>query len=237
MSEATADIESSLAHIDVFEATVSEAWWDRPDYRRIRVTFERHPLLETYRIPGQFVAMGAPGTEPRFFAIASTPNELPTAEFLVGKGHETSDGLSRLKPGDSVCVSAAMGAGYRMPEIERQEAVFFATGTGIAAVRPVIRTLMGRAQAVHVYIGEDATCRFGFEDEFDEWRTHGVVLHEVCDSSGPLRFVQDAYRADPAALNSESTQYVICGSDPMQRAVVALLTERGVDAARMHFNY
>lgn len=228
-----------LASIERAPATVLSCRAEGIDCVRIEVSTAAHPVAGTFARPGQYVALGLPGGEARFFAIASAPPVTDRVEFVVQRGSAISDALATLAPGATVSMSAAMGEGYPVDVLRGGELVAFTTGTGLAAVRPVVDALLadGASPAsLHVYHASTNADALVFADELARWTSAGVDVHTVFDTV-PVRYVQDVWREDPAAPSPTAARYVVCGSAPMQRAVAESLRDAGVPDERVHYNW
>lgn len=228
---------------------IVEAWDETARHRLLRVDATGHPCMEDgggrYRLPGQFVAMGAAGVPARYFAIASTPEELPVMDFLVSRGTETTDALASLEAGDGVEVSAVFGEGYRVMAQEPPRLVVLATGSGIAAVRPVVRSLWRREPGLRartrLFYGEGAPCEHAWRDELRGWREDGAEVHLLCDAPGEgsasRRYVQESWWDSTNEAECREAAFVVCGATAMQDAAVVRLREAGVPDDRIHFNH
>lgn len=233
-------MQAWLDSLELRDATVLDNEVVTPRLHRLVLDATHHPVLGGYDTPGQFVALSAEGQSPRFYALASHPRDLPRVEFLVGRALGPADALCACERGDHVAMSVASGAGYRMEMLRDREVVVFTTGTGLASVRPVIRDLVdaGAASRVHLYYGATSAADFALSDEMDAWARAGAEVVRVCDDAtdGP-RFVQEAWIATHGEGDATCAEYVVCGSRPMQAAVVAALEARGVAPEQVHFNY
>ncbi len=236
----TDDMHTWLESLELRDATVLANDVVTPRMHRLVLDATHHPVVQGYDTPGQFVALSAEGVAPRFYALASHPRDLPQVEFLIGRAVGPADALCACEPGERVAMSVASGAGYRMEMLRDRPVVVFTTGTGLASVRPVIRDLVdaGAGARVSVYYGATSAADFALSDEMDAWARAGAAVVRVRDDAtdGP-RFVQEAWIAAHGDADATGAEYVVCGSRPMQAAVVAALEARGVAPERVHFNY
>src|SRR5690242_7456964 len=108
--------------------------------------FETPELEELYFVPGQFVSFtetlrGKKITRP--YSIASPPdgNRFEICLNLVDDGF-FSPYLFAMKPGDTVEMSAPLG--YFVLRNPGKDAIFVATGTGIAPFRSMLHAYLGQ---------------------------------------------------------------------------------------------
>jgi NAD(P)H-flavin reductase len=247
MSTADSEQIAWLATIARAPARVISVARNSAGVGRIVVDVAGHLLCDTFHAAGQFAAVGPLDAEARFFAVACDPRLDGTAEFLVAPGQATADALLRAVPGDLLGVSGAIGTGYPSEYINFHDVVVVAAGTGIASLRPVVAAVTrGELQprSARVYYGVRRNIDLQFAEDFDSWRQAGIELATVVqdDNSELGGIVTDRLQRDlDAALRDgqppATAHYLVCGPDPMQRAVLELLTARGVAAQQVHFNY
>jgi len=228
-----------LASIERTPATVLAVANEGDGCARIEVAATGHRLASTLVRPGQYVALGLPTGDARFFAVASAPPIGDRVEFVVQRGSAVSDALTELPAGSTVSMSEALGDGYPIDALRGGPVVAFTTGTGLAAVRPVFDALLAdglAADALHLYHGAPNAEALLFADDLERWSGLGVGVHTVFDAV-PVRYVQDVWREDAAAPDAATARYVVCGSEPMQRAVAATLQASAVPDDRVHYNW
>jgi len=254
MSMTDAQLDAMLKSLPLRQGEVVRVCRASPRVSRLWVRIATS-YVEGGWVPGQFVALAASGVPPKFFAIANRSEGDPVLEFLIAGGTLTSDALCALQPGAPIDVSSIQGSGYALARFADQPVVILAAGTGIAAIRPLVQTLLSERTpaAVAVYYGYASFAERQFGEDLLRWRQAGARVIEVEDGVGsPRRYVQHAFAHDVAvgALDAwawsavgdgrfsvSDAHYVICGPDAMQKASVATLRSRGIGASRMHFNY
>lgn len=193
------------------------------------------PLRHT--APGQFVAVEVADEPPRFFALAQAPHEGPVVQLLVGGGSTLSDALHVLPIGQMLAVSAAQGAGWPISELATSTLHLAASGTGWAAVRPLLATLQLQdpqgASRRSLWLGYPGQAPV-FETDLKNWEAAGVTIHRVA-AGGP--FVDQVMAAHLPDVLAEDAPWVLCGSPLMQDAVRTLLLSRGVTPSALHYNW
>jgi NAD(P)H-flavin reductase len=209
---------------------------ESPLVHRVRVDVSGHPLVESLRTAGQYVVLGAADTEPRYFAVASTVADLPFADFLIGRGSPTSDALCNLAPGEEVFVSEAMGKGFGEPA--EGPLVLFGSGTGVAALRPVIRAALqggGLRRPIALFQSRSQGHFVELERECEEWRHQGVTV--VVTDGGPGQWVHELFDAWAERPSLETCHFLLCGSTRLVESVTDYLRQHHVPDGHVHFNY
>jgi NAD(P)H-flavin reductase len=200
--------------------------------------------------PGQFVSIKQPKldgkVQTRAYSIASAPRPDATFDLCLNRVEDgfLSNWLCDLEVGASVQFHGPHGL-FVLQE-PRQDAIFIATGTGIAPIRSMIQWLFERPDRNR---GHEYWLAFGtrheeslyYRDEFEQIEKQNRNFHYVptlsrCgdDWQGCHGYVQDHVRAIVAG-RSDMRGY-ICGLHPMVDANRKLLQEEmGWDRKRAIF--
>ncbi|MCB9758683.1 MAG: NAD-binding oxidoreductase [Alphaproteobacteria bacterium] len=201
-----------------------------------------HPdLLGGYTIPGQFVQLRLGEDKPGFFAIASAPGQ-DTLEFLVQRGGGVSAALCALEPGATVAMSAPMGKGFDVTRLAGRDALLFATGSGISAVRSVIESRSWGGHRATLFYGARTPARMAWQDHFDDWRARGLTVVPVISRpegtgwTGKTGYVQHAYRDAPYPTVNDAVA-VLCGVKGMVEEITAMLIGAGLHEDHVLMNY
>lgn len=163
-------------------------------------------LLDMHVRPGQYCHLRLPGGEDAFFALASTPEER-SLTFLIKAAVGPGAQLVALTEGDPVELSPPTGPGFNVEAAEGRDLIFVATGTGIAPIRAVVETVLGRRHDfgdLVLYYGVRNAGYVAFEDALSRWREAGVAVRihysrpdAVDEGSGPgPGYVQEMIVAD-----------------------------------------
>lgn len=198
-----------------------------------------------YETPGQYVTLSPETIEPRFLVIANAPR--PSSEhgweFLVDGQTELGKSLAPMTSGSTLEISPPEGTGYPVDEVEDRPVVCFATGSGVASIRPAIQYWGDHADLapsqVTLYYGESNPADFAYADETGEWNRLGVRTFHCDGSLAPdpaqgFRYVQHAFEADDPDL--QNAVVFLAGAPVMKRAVLELLHERGFPLDRVYTN-
>jgi sulfhydrogenase subunit gamma (sulfur reductase) len=241
----TAAVIPDPTGLPLHPATVVDVRAETSWCSRVRVAVDAERAAFTTMIPGQYVALAPEGHEARWYVLASTASEAPVVEFLIGRGAEVSDALVASRPGDTVHLSVPQGAGFPMARLAARPVVVFASGTGLAAVKPVIDTLLAGAAPPPIALfyqerlraeADAPVCEFALTGELARWRAASVAVTLACDASpgGTAELVDLLWQ--PAA-DATTSEYVICGSPQLDARVSARLAAAAVRADQVHRNY
>lgn len=198
------------------------------------LTVEVDPdFARTLERPAQYTTVGVEGLEPKFLVISSVPGDT-TWEFIISKDSSLGLALSDLSPGAPVVLSHAEGEGFDLEALEGQEILGFATGSGVATLRPVFKTIARREPErlarMALYYGEQREQDFILAAEFDAWEREGARIYRVSEDglSGDAgwRYVQHAFLHDAPDLSSSVA--LLSGAPVMLQMVSQLLIERGL---------
>src|SRR5690606_19786240 len=103
------------------------------------LTFREVPA--GYTAPGQYLLVEQGEGEPAMFAIASSPGE--PLELLVKEQGDTALALAASAPGVAVAASEVLGGGFGVAD-DGRTLIALVNGSGISALRPVIRREVSR---------------------------------------------------------------------------------------------
>ena len=207
----------------------------------IHLTLEMPPEVElSFTLPGQYQELAIEGHPARPYAIASGPGRGNRFEFLVRRGFPLADAIGKLKVGDLVKVSRALGPGFPMEVVRGRDLLLVATGTGAAPMRAVIQTIAQNRPEfgdVTFYFGGRHAKDFAFEREFPQWELAQIKLVRTVSEddsawTGLRGFVQDHFQG---ARWADAAAFVV-GSNPMVQAVTAELVKRGIPRERIFLN-
>lgn len=224
---------------------IERHWVESPRYIGLEVRVNPR-FAGAYTRPGQYVTFQLGERAPRYLAISSAPApDAKVWEFLVDRGSEI--GACFDPPGQpaprTVRLSMPEGPGFPGDMGPERTALMFTTGSGIAAIRPVLDYWQRRPDkapgSVALYYGEASAGDFAYVDALERWRDNGVRVFQAVgdrdDTTPGYRFVQHAFEADRPAL--DQAWIFFSGSALMLRSVADLLLRKGVSPARLLTNY
>lgn len=197
------------------------------------------PLEGQHVRAGQFVQLTVGDLKPGFFAIASAPGT-GHLEFLIQLPGQVSEALAACVPGDTVHAGAVMGKGFAVEKLEGRVPLFFATGSGISAVRSVIESRDWSGTGARLYLGNRSQARICYAERFADWAARGVQVVPVVSRpdptwAGATGHVQDVYATE--ALPGDQVAAVFCGVKPMVVETQALLSAQGMDGELALLNF
>jgi len=174
--------------------------------------------------------------------LASSPGAA-TVELLVRGGTRFSDAVRTLADGATLELGPPSGKGFPLAEADGKELWLVAVGSGIAALRPVLQSVVdgvARFAEVNLLFGVRDAGAIPLADEIEAWRKGGchvtiAVSGEVGSWSGARGYVQDVL----PTLTSDLSGSVVfaCGMAEMVRELRATVTQLGLDPGRVFTNY
>lgn len=123
----------------------------------------------------------------RFYAIANAPSRWKDEglELLIDRVGELAPYFADLTPGEALKVSAPEGRGYPLGLAYNKTALLFATGSGIASLRPVIQHWIDNhlraPQDIALFYGERTAAEFAWLEEIPSWQQWGVRVYLASD--------------------------------------------------------
>jgi NAD(P)H-flavin reductase len=203
-------------------------------------------LASRHVAPGQVVQLRAPGGEPGFFALASPPAAAERAEFLVKRGGRVADAvIDAAREGAEIHVTAPQGTGFALEDAGGRDALLFATGSGITAIRSLLHQLLADRTGhgrVRLYYGQRDLPDFAYTDDWDDWRRAGLLLVPVASRPGPgwkghVGYVQDAATAESfGGAQPDKIIAYLSGVPGMLEGVRSALVRFGVQPDRIREN-
>jgi ferredoxin-NADP reductase len=203
------------------------------------------PEVEKFTfVPGQFVSMNQIVNEKkitRAYSIASAPSEDNRFELCLNLVHEglLSPRLFQMKPGDTVDIRPPLGMFVlRHPP---RDAVFIATGTGIAPFRSILKGQLNEtSQAFSLVFGVRHESHLMYREEFEEMARKFPhfrflpTLSRPADSwSGRSGHVQA--HLQEAIGERRDLDVFLCGLKLMVDDVRNILKEMGFDRKQILF--
>jgi NAD(P)H-flavin reductase len=192
--------------------------------------------------PGQYVKLALnPDEKPIFLAIASCAGEPLT--LLVKVEGAVATALSAKTVGETIYVSEPLGRGFALEHAENRDIVVLCNGSGISAIRPVMRSLVDRGvgSRVHLYYGVLSPDRVAFTADIASWRNAGAHTQILIDPSAPASaswergYVQD--RAEQDGWIRPDVAVVLVGVPAMIDDARARFRAAGCDDARLLTNF
>lgn len=223
-------------------ATVLEFHDIAPEVRHF--VFEVSAVEQLHFKPGQFVSFNATINGKKItrpYSIVSLPhgNRFELCLNLVHGGAFTPH-LFEMKPGDSIEMSAPLG--FFVIRDPAKEAVFIATGTGIAPFRAMAPDYLSHPHARHLTLifGVRHASTIYYRDDFEalaskysNFRFWPTLSRAESSWTGRTGHVQ-AYLAE-AIGDRRDLDFYICGLKAMVDGVRAILKGLGFDRKQIIF--
>jgi len=136
--------------------------------------------------------------------------------------------LCNSKKGDLVGIRGPLGNGFPVEEMKGKNVVAIAGGVGIAPLKPLLLSLIGRANLTLLY-GFRSPDDFIFKDEVLRWaREIDVKLTvDVPDEDWPYHVGLVTSLLDGLDIPKSETVFAVCGPSPMLRATATKLSKMG----------
>lgn len=213
-----------------FNAIVRRVWKETPKLTGILLEVPAD-VTGTYTKPGQYVVLHAADGRRVYIVIASAPGEPTLIELLLGE-----QARERLAPveGLEIPIEPAAGNGFPLDVAKGYDVVLFATGSAIAAMRPVIEMIRKNRSdygRVTLYFGAHTAEELAYGAHFDSWTRDRVDV--VRAISKP--WVQDLFERDPVPVDRAVA--FVCGHKEMMEAATASLVKAGLAAERIRRNW
>ncbi|MBI3540733.1 MAG: oxidoreductase [Deltaproteobacteria bacterium] len=194
---------------------------------------------------GQFCLIHVPQEEKLLkkpYSICSAPTEEGYVDLCVKlvEGGYTTNWFWGLKEGDEVTLTIPYG-GFVMKEPLEDDLIFVATGTGLAPLRSMIKTLLhqGFKKQITLIFGVRYENEIFYEDEFRKLEKEHAnfcfipTISRPKEWKGETGYVQNVLKKYITAPKGK--QIYMCGLIPMIDAVQAAALEIGFDKKVIHF--
>jgi NAD(P)H-flavin reductase len=204
-----------------------------------------HQSLPSF-MPGQYVRLHLPSQpelQAAYFAIASSPHDTATYEFVIKGVHPLSSALVDLPIGEQVEAEGPMGKGFDLAAHHGKNVILMGVGTGIAPLRSVwLDMIKHRADygEVFIYAGFLSAAHHLLTDELAHLSKHHIqvsisltVGHD--DWQGAVGYVQHALAENKP--NPENTVACLAGMSEMVDACTETLLGLGFNEQQILLNF
>jgi len=197
-------------------------------------------------IAGQYVRLRLPKQpelQGAYFALASSPHDTTTYDFVIKAMHPLSEALVNLAIGEEVEVEGPMGKGFDLSKHKGKNIILMGVGTGIAPLRSVwLDLIQHRADygSISIYAGFLSAMHHLLTDELQSLAEHDIQVsislatgHD--DWHGPVGYVQHALQED--APNPDNTVVCLAGMNVMVDACTDALLGLGFNEQQILLNF
>lgn len=195
---------------------------------------------------GQFCMVQVPKEngeiKKKAYSICSAPFEEGYVDLCIKliEGGLATNWFWTLKEGDPVTVTVPYG-GFLLKEPIDNDFVFIATGTGLAPLRSMVKTLLknGCNRSITLIFGVRYEHEVLYADEFRELeKSHNnfrfiPTISRPKAWTGEVGYVQDKLKK--FITSPQGKQIYVCGLIPMIEAVEKAAAEIGFDKKQIHF--
>ena len=227
---------------DLPEFPVSSIRRATPSTRIVRLKLGSTPFPY---VAGQAALLGLPGREPAAYSIASAPEESLREKYLeflikLESGGTWGAHLAGIARGVDVDVEGPLGS-FTFPARPATDAfLFVAGGTGIAPLRSMIRhaILSGQRERLRLLYSARTPADFAYLPELRGLARLGQLeLSLTATREVPAGWRGHHGRITPPRLvplvDTPDTLCFVCGPTSMVHDVPVMLTELGIDRARI----
>lgn len=190
--------------------------------------------------PGQFNMLYHFGAGEVPISVSGTPKKDGPLVHTIRAVGAVTQGLERLRPGDTVGVRGPFGTAWPMEAARGGDLLVIAGGIGLAPLRPVIYQLMesrpnyGRAALLY---GARRPADVLYANEFARWEKGGWKIDVTVDAAddewkghvGVVTNLIEKADVDPASATA-----LLCGPEVMIRFCAKTLLARGYAAERIY---
>lgn len=193
--------------------------------------------------PGQFNMLYLPAVGEVAISLSGDPSNSSRLVQTIRDVGQVTKSLVGLSPGELVGVRGPFGNPWPIDAAEGQDVVVAAGGLGLAPLRPVIYALLANRDAfgrVTLLYGARSPDEILFREELQAWRgrldmyVDVSVDHAPTDWRGPVGVVTTLI--ETARFDSHNSVAFICGPPLMMRLCSQVLSNRGIDAARIYLS-
>jgi sulfhydrogenase subunit gamma (sulfur reductase) len=200
----------------------------------------------TYVRAGQYVSVHVASVS-SYFALAWEAGAA-TWELILRPGGDAADAILAMPEDGEITTSGALGPGFPLDEARRRPLLLAATGSGVAAMRPVVmhRLRDEDGSRTELLLGVRTMAEVPLPVEIAAWRASGVRV-TIClsrddgrgqdegDRAGYARgYVQDVARGLAAHRGG---MVFAAGVKPMIEGIRALAQDLGIAEADVRTNY
>ncbi len=204
-----------------------------------------HQSLPTF-IAGQYVRLRLPKQpelQGSYFALASSPNDTTTYDFVIKAMHPLSEALVNLAVGEEVEIEGPMGKGFDLSEHQGKNIILMGVGTGIAPLRSVWLDLIQHREdygSISIYAGFLSAMHHLLTDELRSLADHNIQVsislatgHD--DWQDPVGYVQHALAGNQPS--PENTVVCLAGMNVMVDACTETLLDLGFNEQQILLNF
>lgn len=194
--------------------------------------------------PGAVASISVDRVGEAYFALASSPDDLPRAELVVRRGPPVAEALIELPRGAVVRVSGPIGRGFELTRLHGRPVACVGVGSAIGPLRSALlhmiahRSRFGRIALVY---GVRDAADIAFADEHAAWTAAGVEVHVTLTrpepSGWPGREGRVQEHLEQVLDGMTRGGVLLCGMPAMIHETTDALTALGYGSDSIFLNY
>lgn len=214
---------------------------ESPSIFTLHLRFMDDDLQQAYHSePGQFNMIALHGVGEVPISIASDPNEAHFIAHTIRAVGRVTNPMSRLKPSDTVGLRGPYGRGWPLNEAEGHDVILVTGGLGCAPVVSVIEYIMRRRSQFGRLIiiqgvkhAEDLIWRHRYQLWSQMPDTQVLLAADVGGPQWKWDIGPVTVLLDQARFDHQSVLVMMCGPEPMLKAVSNRLLDDGVSSTKI----
>jgi len=190
--------------------------------------------------PGQFMMVSLPHCGEAPISFASSPTRPGHIELSVRKAGKLTSALHGMQAGAHLGLRGPYGRPFPVNELAGRDLLFVAGGIGLAPLRSVINACLDERDnygKITVLYGSRTPSDIAFSTDLAIWqKSRGFDCRLTVDAAEPgwngAVGVVTTLLAE-TAISQEKTTALVCGPPMMIRAVLGLISEKGLPDAQI----
>lgn len=223
------------------EALVVERVEETPTIFTLRLRFRDPDVHARYAFaPGQFNMLYLHGVGEVAISIVSDPEDENLYDHTIRAVGRVTNGLRRLRAGDSIGVRGPYGRGWPMAEAEGRDVVLVTGGLGCAPVVSVINYVMRRRERFNRMVimqGVKHADDLLWREQYEAWQKAPDTQVLLAASQGGAGWPWSVGRVtalfDQAVFDAQRCTVMMCGPEPMMQASASALMGRQVSGENL----
>jgi NAD(P)H-flavin reductase len=220
------------SHVAIIEEVQSET----ADVSTYSIRFQEDAIANKYRFqPGQFNMLYVPGCGESAISLSGGTDGSNMRHTIRFVGRVTN-AIANLKAGDAIGVRGPFGVGWPVEACRGGNVILMSGGLGLAPLRPMIYELISNRssyESITLLHGSRTPDQILFEEEFSEWRQHGIEIQLTVDRAddhweGIVGVVTSLLERLPID-DPGNTEVLICGPEIMMHYCALGATQRGIN--------
>ncbi len=193
--------------------------------------------------PGQFNMLYVPGVGEAAISVSDDPARVRRdgrVRHTIRSVGRVTGSIARMQVGDSLGLRGPFGRAWPLEECIGQDVILVAGGLGLAPLRPLICSLLDQREKndrIHLLYGTRSPDTLVFEQEYDDWRSRGLLVQTTVDRATPewkgdVGVVTTLLEMLPA-LDPQNTVLLCCGPEIMMKFTMLTALQRNIPLPKL----